>query len=284
VLAAVASCLPSERGACAPGVGALTVTRSAGRTVVTSAYATSPLRLLTPANHGRAAWVFTSSFGGGLVDGDRIRLDIEVGDGAAAFVSTQASTKVYRSPHGTAATMSARIGSAALLVVAPDPVVCFARSRYRQVQRFEVADTGTLVAVDWISSGRRAFGERWMFDEYEATLEVRKGGRLLVHDALALRATDGNLTGRLGRFEVLATVTLVGARVRHEAAGIVSRVSARPVSRGDDLLIAATALGGGEGCVVRMSGTSVERVGRTIRDLLQSVPALLGDDPWARKW
>jgi urease accessory protein len=179
--------------------------------------------------------------------------------------------------------MSARIGQGGLLVVAPDPVVCFARSRYKQVQRFDVADTGTLVAIDWLSSGRRAFGERWMFDEYEATLEVRKTGRLIVHDALALRARDGDLVERLGRFEVLAVVTLVGTLLRAEAAAIVSTVNTRPVARADDLLIAATALGD-EGCVVRMAGTSVERVGRTIRDLLRCVPALLGDDPWSRKW
>jgi urease accessory protein len=55
------------------------------------------------------------------------------------------------------------------------------------------------------------------------------------------------------------------------------------VARADELLIAATALGD-EGCVVRIAGTSVERVGRTVRDLLRFVPALLGDDPWARKW
>ena len=283
MLAAVPLRSLPEPGASAPGVGMLTVTRSGGRSLVHGAYATSPLRLLTPSNHGGAAWVYTSSYGGGLVDGDRIRLDIEIGEGAAAFVSTQASTKVYRSPQGTQATISARIAPAGLLVLAPDPVVCFARSRYRQVQRFEVADGGTLVAIDWLSSGRRAFGERWMFDEYEATLEVRRAGRLLVHDALALRASDGSLAERLGRFEVLALVSLVGALVRAEAASIVSTVNARAVARNDELLIAATALGD-EGCVVRIAGTSVERVGRTIRDLLRFVPALLGDDPWARKW
>ena len=122
-----------------------------------------------------------------------------------------------------------------------------------------------------------------MFDEYEATLEVRRAGRLLVHDALALRASDGSLAERLGRFEVLALVSVVGALVRAESAAIVSTVNARPVARNDELLIAATALGD-EGCVVRIAGTSVERVGRTIRDLLRFVPALLGDDPWARKW
>ena len=274
---------PAEAAAITTGVGVLTVTRSGERSVVNGAYATSPLRLLTPANHGRAAWVFTSSYGGGLVDGDRVSLDIDVGEDAAAFVSTQASTKVYRSPRGTEATISARIAPGGLLVLAPDPVVCFAGARYRQVQRFDLTDTATLVAVDWLSSGRRAFGERWMFSEYETTLAVRHEGRLLVHDALALRASDGNLAQRLGRFEVLAVVTLAGALIRTEAAAIVSSVSARPLERSSDLLTAATALGD-RGCVVRIAGTSVERVGRAIRELLRFVPALIGDDPWRRKW
>jgi urease accessory protein len=272
-----------ELGGSVPGVGVLSVTRHLERSVVNGAYATSPLRLLTPANHGRAAWIFTSSYGGGLVDGDRVCLDVEVCEGAAAFVSTQASTKVYRSPQGTGATLSARIAPDGLLVVAPDPVVCFAGSRYRQAQRFELAGSATLVAIDWLSSGRRAFGERWMFDAYETTLVIRRAGRLLVHDALALRAADGSLVERLGRFDVLALVTMVGATLRAEVAALVAAVDARPVERAADLLTAATALGE-DGCVVRMAGTSVEHVRTAIRELLRFVPALLGDDPWARKW
>jgi hypothetical protein len=33
-----------------------------------------------------------------------------------------------------------------------------------------------------------------------------------------------------------------------------------------------------------MIGTSVEAVGRAAREYLRFVPALLGDDPWSRKW
>ncbi len=132
----------------------------AGRSVATEAFATSPLRLLLPANHGRAAWVYTSSFGGGLVDGDAIAIDLDVEGRAAAFLSTQASTKVYRSTRGTSAGLRARVGEEALLVVAPDPVVCFAASRYRQRQEFELAGNATLVAIDWMSAGRWAAEER----------------------------------------------------------------------------------------------------------------------------
>ena len=247
------------------------------------AYATSPLRLLTPANHGHAAWIYTSSFGGGLVDGDRIAMDIDVGRGAAAFISTQASTKIYRSPGGTSAGIRARVAAGGLLVVAPDPVVCFSGARYRQTQTFELEDRAALVLLDWMTSGRHAAGERWAFDEYHSQMTVRLDGRLLVHDALALRAADGTLPERLGRFNVLAVAVLAGATLSAVAASLVTAASVAPLPRRADELVAATPLRDG-GCVVRFAGTSVERVGRTIRESLGFLPALLGDNPWIRKY
>jgi len=262
----------------------LRVTRTdAGRSVVSRAYATSPLRLLTPDNHGHAAWVYTSSYGGGLVDGDRIAIDVEIDAGAAAFISTQASTKVYRSPRGTSAELHARVAADGLLVLAPDPVVCFAASRYRQTQRFDLARGAALVAIDWMTSGRRASGERWLFREYVAQLSARLDGTLLVHDALALRSEDGDLPARMGRFEVIAVIVLIGVTLRDASSEIVSRIASMPVTRRADRLLSASALGDA-GCVIRIAGTSVEQVGRTMRELLGFVPAMLGDDPWIRKW
>jgi urease accessory protein len=266
----------------APGCGALGVMRSGGRSVVGRAYATSPLRLLTPGNHGRAAWIYTSNHGGGLVDGDHIILTIDVGEGAAAFVSTQASTKIYRSPRGTRAETRARIERDGLLVVVPDPVVCFATSRYRQIQQFDLADRAALVLVDWISSGRHAAGERWAFAEYRSEIVVRLAGKLLLHDALALRAADGDLARRIGRFDILAVAVLVGAALRTVAASLISSMSADAVVRRPDHLATASALGD-HGCVLRIAGCSVEQVGRTIRDWLGFLPVMLGDDPWTRK-
>jgi urease accessory protein len=267
----------------APGHARIGVIRSGSRSVVSRAHATSPLRLLTPANHGHAAWIYTSSLGGGLVDGDQIVMDIDVGRGAAAFISTQASTKIYRSPGGTSAEMHVRVGADGLLVVAPDPVVCFSGARYRQTQTFELADRAALVTLDWVSSGRHAAGERWAFDEYHGQISVRLDGRLLVHDVLALRSDDGSLRERLGRFNVLAIAVLAGTTLAASASALVAKASASPILKRPDQLVAATALGD-HGCVVRFADTSFERVGRTIREFLSFLPALLGDDPWIRKW
>lgn len=265
------------------GRAELSVTCTGARSVVSRAYATSPLRLLLPGNHGRAAWVFTSSHGGGLVDGDRLAMSIEVGAGAAAYLTTQASTKIYRSPRGTAAEMTARVDQGGLLVIAPDPVVSFAGSRYRQRQRVDLDQDAGLVLVDWITSGRRASGERWAFDEYEARLEVRDREALVVFESLALRVADGSLLDRLGRFDVLAIAVIAGDALRDEARHVVRRAAderAGPLAR---QLVGAAALDSG-GCVLRIAGPSMEQVGRTLRNYLDFVPGLLGDDPWTRKW
>jgi urease accessory protein len=254
-----------------------------GRSVVTRAYATSPLRLLTPANHGHAAWIYASSYGGGLVDGDRVTVDVEVLAGAAALVSTQASTKVYRSLHGTETRLTARVDAGGLLVLAPDPVVCFGGARYRQVQQVALHDQAGLVLVDCVTSGRRAAGERWMFDEYHAHTEVRAGGVLALHDTVSLRAAHGDLAARFGRFDVLALVVLAGQTLAEQATAVLAGVAATPVMRRSDLLMSAAPLRVG-GCAVRIAGRSVEQVGETVMRLLAFVPGLLGDDPWSRKW
>jgi len=266
------------------GCGDVEVVRAAdGRSVVARAYATSPLRLLTPINHGHAAWIYGSSYGGGLVDGDSVAMEIAVGAGAAAFVSTQAFTKVYRSFRGTRAAAHARVERGGLLVFAPDPVVCYSGARYQQWQRVDVDGDGALILVDWVTSGRRAAGERWQFDQYLAHTEVRVQGTLVLHDRLLLCAAHGDLGARLGRFDVLALVVLAGGGVSQEAARLVSETSARPLERRPALLVSAAPLGDG-GCALRLAGRSVEQVGDAIRRLLAFVPPRLGDDPWARKW
>lgn len=266
-----------------PGTGILDVARVDRRSVVRRAYATSPLRLLTPRNHGDAAWVYASSYGGGLVGGDALRLQISIAAGATAFVSSQASTKVYRSHDHCSSLLDATVASGGHLVLWPDPVVCYAGSTFRQVQRVALAADAALVLVDTMTSGRRASGERWQFVEYANRLSVSYDGRSVLFDATRLSASDGDLGARMGRFDVLSSVTIIGARFQTEARAIVASVAAQPIERRADGLISASPIGD-VGCLLRVVGQSIEQVGGVIRRYLCFLPRALGDDPWARKW
>ena len=272
----------------APRRGVVAVTRGPRGSTVTRAYAESPLKWLTPATRGEAAWVFAASYGGGLVGGDHLDVEVDVEPGAAAFLSTQASTKVYRSTAGASTRLAARVADGGLLVSLPDPVVCFASSAYRQTQTFAIEASAGLVAVDWMTSGRRGSGERWAFDAYASTTSLRIDDRLVLHDAVRLSAIDGDLALRAGRLDVLAVVVIAGERLAAEAGRIVAAISAMPVERRAAVLLSAAPLPGlalaPPGCVLRLAGAHVEDVRVVLRRLLDFVPGLLGDDPWARKW
>ena len=258
--------------------------RRGERSTVTRAVAVSPLRLLTPRNHGCGAWIYAATYGGGLVDGDAVRLAVAVGEHATAMLSTQASTKVYRSSQrqGTSYDLDALVSAGALLAVLPDPVICFAASRYRQQQRIHLEGGASLIFMDWLSAGRRASGERWQFESYSSRLEIRQDDRLRLLDSTVLDGSDERLEARMGRFNILCSIVLAGPVVAAHAARALSRISSSPIERHARLLTGASPIA--EGCIIRLAGVSFEEVASAAREYLSFVPALLGDDPWARKW
>jgi urease accessory protein len=263
--------------------GALTFSSVGERTVVRRAYSTSPLKLLNPQNHSHAAWVYLASYGGGLVGGDAIRIEVDVERGATAVISTQASTKVYRSPRGASQQLLADVADDALLVLAPDPVVCFARSSYQQNVDIRLAPRASLVLVDWLGAGRVASGERWQHDRFSSVTRIRRGADCLLSDSLSLNPEDGDVAARMGRFNTLITVVIAGPPLAAEAARIHHEVAAMPLEKSADLLISASPLRE-SALLLRIAAVSTERAGQTLRGLLSFLTPLLGDDPWRRKW
>ena len=87
---------------------------------------------------------------------------------------------------------------------------------------------------------------------------------------------------RMGRFNCLATLLLPGPMVESFARQTLQEVSTLPVNRRGPLVTCASPLG--SGAVFRIAGESTESVGRELHRHLQPLSALLGDDPWARKW
>jgi urease accessory protein len=266
-----------------PGMGRLCFARVAGRTVLTRASANSPLKFLNPRNAGGSAWAYVATYGGGLVGGDQVRIDVEVGPQASALISTQASTKVYRSDRRATQELDAEVARDGLLVVLPDPVTCFAGSDYLQEQRVRLRPGASLVLVDRLTAGRIDSGERWLFNQYRSRTRIWEGDRLVLHDAVRLTPQDGDLQRRMGRFNCFAMVALLGPALRETAATLVAVVGSQPIARQARLLTSAAPLGDA-GALLRIAGSSVEEVARVVREYLGVVPALLGDDPLSRKW
>ena len=265
---------------------ALAIESVLGESTVTSAFATNPLKLLTPRSRGPSVWSYLSSFGGGFVTGDQTRLDLSLGPNTRCFFGTQAATKIYRNDgrrpcgHETRAILAEN----SALVFAPDPVSAYADSTYTQRQEFRLAPGSGLALVDWLSSGRAARGERWAFSRFASRNEVFINGERVFLDSLSLGAAD-ELAGsphRLGRFNCLGLLLLVGEPMRAAAAALLAEIATRPVGRRGALIFSASPVG--DGAILRVAGEQVEDVGRELHRHLAFARELLGDDPWARKW
>jgi urease accessory protein len=172
----------------------------------------------------------------------------------------------------------------ALLILAPDPVQCFADSSYEQRQHFILDPSANLLLVDWISAGRAACGELWNFRHYSSRNEVQRQGKKLLVDALRLDADAGTISGqyRVGRFQCLATVVLLGPGLGLYAQQILEWCNAQPIDPQARVVFSASPLR--EGVILRMAGMSVEEVGRAIPERVAFVRELLHDDPFSRKW
>jgi urease accessory protein len=279
----VSSFEPVEYRPAVPGHAHLRFVRSGPRTVLARVFATSPLRVLAPRSSGASAWVYAATFGGGLVGGDAIRMTVDVAAGARAFLATQASTKVYRSTAPASQHLHAVVGDDALLAVVPDPIVCFAGSSFSQEQAYDLGTRATLVAVDWLTSGRHAAGERWLFDRYASRIDLRRDGRRILYDSLRLAREDGVLARRMGRFNVCLLTVMTGPLAQQAAARTIAVVKDLPIERRADLVVSAAPLAG-DGALLRMAGTGVEQVSAVVREHLRFLVPLLGDDPWLRKW
>lgn len=257
------------------GHGCLSVRLENGRSVVARVRASSPLRFVRPTFPGsQAAAVCLVTFGGGLVDGDRIDLDIEVAAGATLVVFTQATTKAFR---GTSS-QSIRADVHGTLVLLPDPVACFRGATHTQRVDITLHDEGSAVTLDGFTSGRAAYGERWDFDALDLATTVRRSGRVLVRDAVRLARDDAPIASRMDRFEALATVLAVGPRVAPLTDGILA-----PSVVSDAVVAAPSALPCSAGAIVRIAATSPTHALDEARARLRNLPDIDVVDPFASR-
>jgi urease accessory protein len=240
--------------------------RGAG-TVLTSCRSTLPLQVLAPvALTDAAAVVSMLNPTGGVLGGDHLTIDVEVGRNAHACLTTPSATRVYRAA-GPPAVQRTRLALApgAVAEWVPDHTIPSAGAALCQTLDVDVGAGATLIAVDAFAAGRVARGEAWRFARLDSTLTVRDAAGLVLHDRFVL--AGGPAWPGLGFAEgrpYFATVLLVA-----------------DVGVDDVLAELPTALAGIGGAAV--GGARLARRGALLRCLATGTPALADalDAVWA---
>ena len=177
----------------ANGELSLAFEQRAGRTVLAELYQKGSLRARFPRRDG-SGWTsaIVVNVSGGVAGGDRLSTAISIGAGAEATVATLAAERIYRArrpsevAHVATEVTVARGGACEWL---PQETILFDRSSLERQLDIRLAEDARFLGVEMLVFGRSAMGERleqsWLSD----TIRVRRGERLVLHDAIRLDAT-----------------------------------------------------------------------------------------------
>lgn len=172
----------------------LGIERRGARSVAAEQFHTGALRVLRahyPDARGQPLFTVVNP-GGGYLGGDAYSTAVEVREGASVQLTTQAATKVYRTPQGPArADQRFALGPGARLESLPDPVIAYRGARYRQDTRADLAPDASLALAEVVTPGWAPDGQAFSFEEVSLVARVRVGGRLAVVDNLLLRPAEG---------------------------------------------------------------------------------------------
>jgi urease accessory protein len=178
------------------GMVRLAFVRKAGRTRLAGLHQRAPLRALFPKHRSDdPPLAALLNVGGGLVAGDRCAVEVAVGEGAAAVVTSQAAEKVYRST-GADAVVETRLQVAAggWLEWCPQETILFDHARLRRRLRLELpSDARGAMIGEMLVLGRLASGEQARHGLLFDRIEVRRDGALAWSDRLRLEGAFGSV-------------------------------------------------------------------------------------------
>jgi urease accessory protein len=160
------------------------------------------------------AHVFMITTTGCLLQGDRLALEIALGPGAQAHVTTQSATKIHTMDANYAAqTQTITLGEDSYLELLPDPLIPHRRARYLSDTRICIPTSATLLFSEIIQAGRKhhhpdeCFGATLLSIAAAAS---RPDGRLLFTEKLIIEPQRYSMrqTGVMDSFDVFGNVIL----------------------------------------------------------------------------
>ncbi|CEG38327.1 urease accessory protein d isoform 1 [Plasmopara halstedii] len=287
-----------------------------GRTTATCVYAKYPLKFLHPRQAIHQSFdtyiTYLLSYGGGLVGGDSVSVECDLGSDTSVVLATQASTKVFKSENEgqfVSQTFKVRVATNATLAFLPDPVTCFKRAKYRQTQVFNLDKNANLVFVDWLTSGRKRSYlatesirdnrtetlEHWDFSEYDTKSEVFVDGERLVTDRVRLAdEEDVSLRQRMHNMHVLGLMVIVGPKLKvivgqllelstrkklHNARDITPQGRLATANTFPGVIASASSLGPNS-VMVRFCGQDMEVAMNYVKTTLEPLKGIVGYSPY----
>ncbi|WP_308128844.1 urease accessory protein UreD [Bacillus sp. sid0103] len=180
----------------------LTGMRKGKKTILKESYSEGALKITRPVylTGGGEAYFYVMNPGGGYVEGDSYKTVVVLEEDAEAVVTTQSSTKIYKTRTCPAIQeMEFHLKSGSILEYLPDPVIAYQHACFKQRTVIRMATGSSLISWDIYTPGWAPDGMPFQYDLLQAKMEIYMDDKLVLFDHVKLQP-DNDLKG-LGMME-----------------------------------------------------------------------------------
>lgn len=133
----------------------------------------------------------------GVMDGDRLHMQIDCPARAEMKVFTQSFNKLHPMKKGAGQVLVVHAGKEAMLQYLPQPTIPFRKAIFHAENNIYLKDSSHLIWGDIISGGRIQSGEQFAFTRIHTQTKVFRNRKLIFYDNLMMEPAKQPLQGML---------------------------------------------------------------------------------------
>lgn len=216
------------------------------------------------------AYIYIISPSGGILQGDRYRIDITLKKNSYAHITTQSATRIYKMERDFATQMvNIVVDDGCYFEYIPEQVIPFRNSRFYQIVDLNVHENSTMVYSEMIVPGRVASGEVFEYDIcYVKTVAKDNFDKLRFTDTFKLEPKKEDLRsyGIMENLDTVSSLYILTKReyvkdIKNEINSIFKNIV---IVRGG-----ASVLPDNRGIIVRILGNTASEVRNAIFEILK---------------
>ena len=140
---------------------------------------------------------FILQLGGGIVEGEEFKIQVELKKDVRALVTTQAASKVYKCENSFESFQETNIKlhENSILEYITDPVILYKDANYRQENNIHMSKTATLIYTDGITSGWSPDKKRFQYEKAKLKTNIYMDGKPVLLDNMLIDPREDDVEG-----------------------------------------------------------------------------------------
>ena len=216
------------------------------------------------------AHLFILSPSGGILQGDRYRMDVELKNNAISHLTTQGATRIYKMDSNYATHMvTINLKNNSYLEFIPEQIIPYVNSRFYQKTELKVDDSSTVVYSETIVPGRIAMGEMFDFDVCYLKTQGSINDKIQFRDSSLLMPKEQktNSITMFGDKTILTSVYLMTKKPVEKISEMINEM----FSQLSDMSGSSSMMPNNSGLSIRILGNSSEEQKTTIYEILKII-------------